>query len=301
MDKVIARSCWRKWNIGHDWGGQGHGENVAWNECWCCFVSAGCLNRELFSTCRAATYNYFNYWLISYSASNGSIKHQEQWLDIQLIILLKQRSLTSNHRMFLSIDWSINRLFAAALATCLCSISQCCVNRLFCCPQSGHKSVDTVLIANKNNFFTFLQDITSFYRIPAVLLSSEDQDCILLLHRSVSTNILVIFVLRLPPYARLLSSVCPKTKSDVHSPALLWLKVPNNLWLLGVSLKSSGFFVPKQRTTRNGSVESLKSYHRGWVMLESPVLINNPINLSWYIVVIFLLWGPIEIFVIAHL
>lgn len=33
-------------------------------------------------------------------------------------------------------------------------------------------------------------------------------------------------------------------------------------------------------------------------MVESLVLINNPINFSRYIVVIFLLWAPVEIFVI---
>lgn len=124
------------------------------------------------------------------------------------------------------------------------------------------------------------------------------RDCILQLHCNVLTNNLDIFVLL--QYTQLLSTACPKTKLDVHSPALLWLKVPNNLWLLGVSVKSSGFLF-RNRTAWNGSGESQKSYHRGRGMAESLVLINSPINLSRYIVVIFLLWGPVEIFVIAPL
>lgn len=50
-----------------------------------------------------------------------------------------------------------------------------------------------------------------------------------------------------------------------------------------------------------GRVGSQKPYLRDRVMVESLILILSPIKLSRYIVVISLLWGKAEIFVIAPL
>lgn len=90
----------------------------------------------------------------------------------------------------------------------------------------------------------------------------------------------------------------PTEQLGEHGPS----RLTNHLWLLGVSVMSSGFFfVPAQRTAWNRSVENQKSYHRDQVLVESLLLINSPAKLSRYIVVISLLWRPVEIFVIAPL